>query len=292
MDSPKTIAIGQTKDMKIASLFFDRVLPLVGPKSNPHIPDEILFDGWQNYIAKPFELQDHLHHAEIKLAKLKKSQAKGWSVFDDPKVRSYSSDLMYFYLNENIIGIKDRLAKQNLSSMPIFTDDAYYSFFNSAYPEKSIEVVLSSAPLIDPKKLEWEQIVDIRHDKRFREKARNFRLFLFENYADKSQQYIVESLEKKLDEYESACKKHGVNLVLSTLKTTLDSQSLLATLGVTATAILLGQPIVASGALATGVTIEIGKLVIGIVENRMSMREFKGQSDISYLFDIRQKMDK
>lgn len=286
-----TIAIAHPKDMKTASLFFDQVLPLVGPKSNPEIPEGILFSDWQKYIATPSDLQVHLHRAEQKLAALsKRRKAKDWLNFDDPKFKQYANDIMYFYLNENIIGVKDRLAKDKLASIPIFTDDSYYFFYNSAYEEKSVEIILSSAPLIDSTSLEWKQIIDIRRDKLFRQKAGNFRLFLFENYEDKDKQYIIESLHRKLEEYETVCKKHGVELVLSTLKTTLDSQNLLVALGLAATAVLLGQPLVASGVLATGVSIEIGKLAIEIVEKRMSMRAFKDQSDISYLFDIRKKL--
>jgi hypothetical protein len=198
------------------------------------------------------------------------------------------SDLMSFYLNENILGIRRRLSKDGVQSFPIFIDSEYYDAFTSMQTDAAIEIAMKGVPLVNLENIEWAQIEEVRQDKDFRKKSRNFRLLLADDYSGKDKWYVQDSLAKKLDDYEIACKKHGIDLTISTVRTLLDSKSLLATLGLTATAILLGQPIVAGGTLVAGTSIEVGKIILDIVEKKTAMQFLKDESDISYLFDLKQ----
>lgn len=195
------------------------------------------------------------------------------------------------YLNENILGVKERLSSKGLISVPIFVDTEKYNNYGIELPiqPNAIEIEFQKIPIINSDNLEWDHIVEVRKDKEFKVKSRKFRLFLYDNYQGKNQAYIQDSLLKKIDEYEEACKKHGLELTLSTLKTTLESKSLLATISTATAAVLFGQPLVAGGALLAGASLEIGKIAVNIAEKRLELRTMKSSSDVSYLFELKEK---
>lgn len=275
MDKNETSAITFGNEAKMASLFFDSIVPMTAPSARQSpIPKEIILNRWYEFMPSIGELQKYLDRAETGMPK------------------KYNNTYLHkSYLNENILGVKERLSRKGIISVPIFVDAEKYNNYGFEVPAQpnAIEIEFQKIPMINAENLEWGHILEVREDKKFAIKARKFRLFLYENYQGKSQAYIQDSLYKKIDDYEEACKKHGLELTLSTLKTTLESKSLLATFSTATAAILLGQPFIAGGAIVAGASIELGKMAINIAEKRLELRTLKNSSDVSYLFDLKEK---
>ena len=305
----ETIAIS-TQDHKLASLFFDRIIPLhsAGP-----VPESIQFDD-KKYIDPSLKMEPFLESAIVfayldSLPESIRSELEKYldpsiraepfvisrvesilEGFDLPKDEAFSEYVTNTFLNVLATYHQKKLLAVGIHSVPIYYSRAAYQ--SSLVPGKSeaLEVVLSNVPLINTEQLEWRQILELRRDEEFKRKMRRFRLFINDNYQGKDKNYIRDSLLVKIESYEEECKKHGLTLVTSSLTQLLDSKSLLGSLGIAATALLTGNPTVAGASLITGSVIEVGKIVLHITEKQL---EFKaGQSEISYLIELRKLTSK
>ena len=89
------------------------------------------------------------------------------------------------------------------------------------YPaeETDISFKIQSLSLIDTSKASWGQIIEIRN-------LKNLRLFFFSNYQDKPGDFVKDDLLKRIDEYDSARKKHGFDLKATSMLTLLKSKNL------------------------------------------------------------------
>jgi hypothetical protein len=184
------------------------------------------------------------------------------------------------------------LSKNNVRSVPIFNSvDAY----NQYLPEgnsKAIEITLYNANIIDTSHLEWDHVLDIRSDKKFTQQLRNFRLFLIDNYQGKDKGYILDSLYKKIEEYEASCKRHGIQLVLSSISQTLDSKSFLGAIGIATAGILTGNPVIASLGVISGAAIEVGRVIVSVLEKKLEYDKNKSDVELSYLIQLEKKTKK
>jgi len=156
----------------------------------------------------------------------------------------------------------------------------------------AIELQLLNTQIIDATKLEWRQIYDIRKDSIMQIKLRNFRLFLYDKMKDKSQAYVFDSISKKIDEYESACRKHGLELVEATVSSLLDSKSALAAVAIATAGLLLGEPAIVEGSVLAGTVIEIGKTTIKLAPKISAFQAMKREHEIAYLMELKKKIDK
>jgi hypothetical protein len=153
-----------------------------------------------------------------------------------------------------------------------------------------ISLAICNASLIDTSRASWEQILEVRHDKLARQKLRNLRMFLRNNYTNKSRSYIEDDLSKRLDDYENVAKDHGFDTAISVL-TMITSSKNLATFGAgSLAAALIGQPVVASASLATGITAEVARVVIEIVNGRHAFQKFTRDHPMAYVLDVRSRL--
>lgn len=146
---------------------------------------------------------------------------------------------------------------------------------------------LLNTPLIDTSKAKWDQIIELRKDVESRNKLRNLRLFLYENYRGKDSDFIEDDLGRRIDEYERARKKHGFEMVISSIRALIDSKNLQAALGGGLAAALLGGPI--SG-ITTAALIELGSISIEIAKKRSDFKDLTEGHDLAFIIQAREKI--
>jgi len=274
MDKNLTIAIS-CDEHKLASLFFDRVIP-VG-LSSYSVPKSICFDKLWDWVGDPKlreDIQRHGLESEIKLG------------FESELEETNDTALDNFYMGF----IRFVTDKYSFNAVPLFKKSTLYHDTYANGNKDVLDLSIIDAPIIDPSKLEWDQILEVRKDKNFKHKLRRFRFMLCDNYQDKDPQYIREHLIMKVLDYEEACKKHGLELIVSSLSQLLDSKSLLGTLGLTATSILMGEPAFASTTAITGAILEFGKISLHVAKKKLEFASAKERSAIAILIELRTKM--
>lgn len=151
---------------------------------------------------------------------------------------------------------------------------------------EDISIILSGIDLIDTEKASWEQIIDYRQDEHAKKKLRNLRLFLQTNYIGKSRQYIEDDFGKRIDDYNSVVKEYGFNKKKSVISFLANSKNI-RTFGTASIAsVLLGQPIVATGAALTGICLDILNGTLEFVTQKHAFNKFKEEHELSYIMDF------
>jgi len=158
-----------------------------------------------------------------------------------------------------------------------------------ANTEHSDDLLLSlvGLQLINTENISWEQIFELRKDLDALSKLRRLRLFLYKNYSNQSPAYIEDDINERIDSYLNTCKKYDFNTKASTFDILLNSKSTIA-LGLGAMmAIVAGSPIVATSAILSGASIEIGKLSLNLAKKKHAFINFENDHDLAYIFKVR-----
>lgn len=276
MKNDPVIAIAPEPTQKMAALLFDYIIPMGSAGS---VPEEIAFK-YKTKIGLP----------STRLTKIDPIIKESIEKHKDRLQTMSEKDFFAFIVKDvdNIL-IKrhhDLLFSNGIRSVPVFHSIQPYETYLGPGCKQAVELKLCNAEIIDTAELEWKHVADIRKDIDFKRKLRNFRMFLIEHYENKDEKFIVDDLSRKLDEYKDACKRHGLKLVLATLSKTLDSKSLLGSLGVVAAGVLAGNPFAIKAALAGGIVVEIGKMAIHIAQKRLEFEQNVSNAELSYLIEI------
>lgn len=255
-------------DLKIASLVFDSIVPL---HTAGEVPPEILCP--QIDIAQNYNLEELM----------KKVIAKSVALGRD----SVAREAVHVLHNLMAMACHANLRQVGVESVPLFHSTPSFDRFGEPGSNEAVEVKFVRAPIIDTDAISWEHILDVRSDPDFRKKVRRFRLLLEDEYAGKDQSYIRDSILQKIDDYEAACRRNGLSLIVSSLAKTLDSKSLLGTLGITAVGILTGNPNVAGLGVLSGIVIELGNISLHVAEKRLEFESRRQNSEIALLLDAK-----
>jgi hypothetical protein len=273
------ISISLETDHKQCALFFDKILPL---HSKETIPASICFDEYQK-----INIDDKLKYLISEAGRL--PFYSGWVKKDKillPAIFPFIEDLR----NEFASHVTKELLRNGIPCVPIFSS---FSNATKLYPDGSsniIEISVIGAKLVDTQKVEWNQIIEFRNDPWAKEKIKRFRLFLYDNYQGKSKDYIEDSLHQKINEYEEACKKHGFELITTTIGSILDSKSAIAFTSIIVASILLGDPALRDVALLSGSAIELGKISLRFAEKKKEIDFFKHNHELAYIFEAKNKL--
>lgn len=306
MNASPIVAIS-TQDHKLASLLFDYIVPVHTRESVPH---DINFE-YASSIKIPESTTDEVHDLFRNFTKqyeAMQNDGKLNELINQIKDDELTSELISEGVNEQHAtlatfvthGVRNTFAKnayrilhaRNIRSVPIFHSiPSYQNFFPGGLSD-AVEINLLNAKVIDTTNLEWRHVAEIRRDKNFSKQLRNFRLFLNENYQGKDMGYISDHLQQKLEKYEESCKKHGVQLTLSAISQTLDSKSLLGSIAIATACILTGNPTIASLGIISGTSVEIGKMVVNIMQKKLEYDEKIENAELSYLFKLERKIKK
>jgi hypothetical protein len=151
--------------------------------------------------------------------------------------------------NKAIAFIVQLYAARGISLTPIYLTALEH---DEVTPQESpgLEVVLDHIPTAIETKLTWEQVFDFRRDKDAVERLNRLRRWFTLDLAKKSESEIKATLEEKIDDYQYALKKHGIQTVFAGATSVLSFSA-----GPTAAALLTSSPL---AALASGVVVVSG----------------------------------
>ena len=184
--------------------------------------------------------------------------------------------------NEGIKRLTD-LVKQDygIDIVPIYIDSCSFEFdfegqtgFYSQTNTNPIVIAMEFVPTIIEDKLEWDQILDIRKDKRSIMKLHNFRTWVNANLLNSSQEEIEAKYLIALDEYKEALKKHGIMTTVGAFSIVFDA---LAT-------IVEHLESEINGSVAAGITVATG---LSVFTFKQFYNYFENKAKpIAYVYDL------
>ncbi|OVE69036.1 hypothetical protein CCS79_08910 [Clostridium diolis] len=145
--------------------------------------------------------------------------------------------------------------------------------------------------LINTQNATWDQILEVREDKDSLKKLRNFRLFYYEKLYGKDKNYIIEVINKAIEDYEGAAKKHGFNFLKTSLKTVFSKEVFISF----ATGILINKvnindmPFKELMPLITTSLSYLGICGINCYEETSNYNQFLKESPVSYIINLNKK---
>lgn len=154
-----------------------------------------------------------------------------------------------------------------------------------------ITLMLPHMNLIDTSKTSWGKILEFRKDKDASTKLRNLRLFFETNYSGKDRQYIENALLKQLDDYDQVIKEWRFETITSTIGVVLDSKNIQTSFYMALAGICLNEPILASGALIAGTSIEILKCGLHLANCIHSFKNKKRNNDLAYIIEGKKRLE-
>jgi hypothetical protein len=304
----KVVVLGGEDKVKIASLFFDHVIPVsFGAYPNEVYPVEF----------KPGQNRSTYNAALAGLIQVIKKMSSNALTYGLPPTNEMEEqtddflkeyfphlervsidptradpDLVHAYVR-NIGGARDSITRclksLGVERIPLLVPDGSLLSTNPSVDD--ITITLSKMPLIDTSLATWEQILSFRQDQGSMAKLRRLRLFLYDNYLGKSSEYIQESILRDLENYETICRKHGFEFTTGVLSTVLNSKTFLTTGAITLAALLFGQASTACIAAGIGGALEIGKIALSIARKLHSLAEFRSQHPLAYIVNAKKVVE-
>jgi hypothetical protein len=161
--------------------------------------------------------------------------------------------------------------------------------FSTHATDDDLTLTLTNIRLINTVRASWEQIFEFRRDTDARKKLRNMKLFLQENYQDKSKQFIEDDFNKRLDDYNNVCKDHGFETCMSVLSAILNAKTLQTVVAGGVAAALLGGPITG---LSTAVCLELGNIVLEVAKRKHAFNKLMRDHQLAYIIDAKERIEK
>lgn len=163
------------------------------------------------------------------------------------------------------------LAKERqLSVTPLFDST---SGVNTAYQpgdRAALIATLSNISVVDEEKLTWEQVHEFRADSRSKSDLRRLMHWLDATMVGRSRQFIEDEIAVRLDRYNRAVSKHGLQIVVGSLKSVLDSRFLAAG-GISAVAVNSIAGI--SAAAATTFALAVGRASVTVSQALLDLKD-------------------
>lgn len=115
--------------------------------------------------------------------------------------------------NKAIAFIVQIYAAKGIRLTPIYLSLAEYDEV-AVHQNTGVEICLDCIPTVVESQLTWEQVLEVRKDRESIEKLARLRRWFTIDLARKGSDEIRATVEKKLDDYQYALKKHGVQTSL------------------------------------------------------------------------------
>lgn len=161
----------------------------------------------------------------------------------------------------------------------------------SQRPSDFLVTSLSGISIIDTTALKWDQILSVRSDPSAALKLRRLRSFFEEKYRGRSLRQIEDDLLTRIEDYNLVVKEHRLQTVSVVLDQFMSSKAvLIAGAGALAAALVGAQP-TAAVLSASGVSVELGRIVLNLNVRRQQMRRELRELRIGYLIDVQQMVE-
>jgi hypothetical protein len=253
----QTVAVTFLKK-KTCALFFDRVWhpPAVGPAP----PSEISVYGateaevWSVLVALGLQQLDW-----SRVRKVIKNDAAIAALYKvDTETAKNLSDIL--------------LVSHGVRAVPVYESNDAWSRDYSAGDNEVLIAAIENLGIVDEERLDWQQIMDFREDPEAKAKLRRMRNWLDTDLVGRPASYIADALGARLDDYEWALRKHGIETVTGSLQDLLDVRFLPAAFAAAAGLAVTGGPLI-SAIGAAGLT--VGKVTLSITTRLVDLKERK-----------------
>lgn len=140
-----------------------------------------------------------------------------------------------------------------IAALPVFSNSAELDKYCPSGPTAVYQAVIDNVPLIDDSHLSWDQVLEIRQDQEANQKLRDFRVWTRSLDDAITIEEAEDLIAQRLEDYELAIKKHGLETRLGAYKTVLDVREQLTVFAAGTAATLSGGAV--WGILAAGAVI-------------------------------------
>jgi hypothetical protein len=171
--------------------------------------------------------------------------------------------------------------KEGIHLTPIYLTPTKYDEIKIVEEQEGVEICLDFIPDVVEEKLTWEQVLEFRKDKKTKMKLDRLRRWFKTDLLKKNEEEIKNILGQKLDDYQWALKKHGIQTVIggsTSIMSFISGPTLLKLLTESPLAMVSGGVAIGAGAIAW-----IGKKVIEHTEIK--------RDPIAYIYEVR-KLEK
>lgn len=145
---------------------------------------------------------------------------------------------------------------------------------NSFENKNVFAVCIQDFPSIKEDELSWEQVLDVRKDKKRREQLKRFTNWANRNFTNYTPEQIRETLESELESYKDALKEHGIKTAVGSFTTLVSGASSIASIISEPSALLL--PLLSITAVSINFTTNT---YLSSLKNK--------KAPIAYLYDMR-----
>lgn len=211
---------------KTTAIFFDKLL----------VTDDLLDDNLSGlgYANIPYEVLFHpdiTHDDRLMVVHELAHYFRDMDLQESPNNTNHffnEHNLRYKYSkhrNHGIYEIIEFYKHFGINIIPIyFSQTDYEQHFLSTNNDReflspTISICINKIPEIIEDKLSWEQVLNIRKDKKSLTKIRRFKNWTTLELTNKNETEIAAILEKNLDDYTFALKKHGVETTIGAIST-------------------------------------------------------------------------
>lgn len=180
-------------------------------------------------------------------------------------------------------------AVHGIPVVPMYTSVAAR---NREYVKGDYSVVvatLSEVAVPVEQRLTWEQVLEIRNDKEMSSRLRRLKHWLDGEFAGKSLAYVQDEIANRIEEYDAALKKHGIETILGSLSAVVDSQTVIAGSAIAAT-VTYGSDW--AWGLTTGGAVLATKAAIHLARALLNLKDIRRTThpEISFLAEVRKRV--
>ncbi|MDR0313264.1 MAG: hypothetical protein LBI14_06680 [Treponema sp.] len=251
MESRKktSIATGLVKP-KTTALFFDKLWVPALPDRFDYIPEELLF------MNLPHELlvKNLPPKFQYKLSQEYWCGAIGSRTLDcyfeeilkrlnDAKIEFPDKIIFDSRRNGTLLNIVDICKREiNMDITPIFNEKTEFKSSAAHWVNKLswdlerregipnrkinvLEVCIRNIPSIIEEQLHWQQVLEVRQDKKSFDSIKRLKRWFNAEFAGKSEGEIIEGLERSIEDYSFSIKKHGVTTMIGSISSFLTSSA-------------------------------------------------------------------
>ncbi len=296
--SENETAVIATDYEKSAALLFDRVwTPYI-----KDVPKEISFFGNSNIEIDLWSC--------IRISDIAKGMVKD-TVLKERIINNARTMLEMILAGEVVESNEEIIHKSYLSKYPFITFCHQISFLlNSRYntniktlfpsledqkneytagDHRVIFACLKDVAVPKEDELHWEQVIELRKDKKSKEKYSKLIHWFDKEMVGKTQEFIKDEIHQKIESYEWTLRKHGIKTIRGVVGKLLDVNTLIksaVSYGVVSAANIGIDPILG----ATGYL--MGKTALDITDMYINYKDIQigPNSEIAYLYEIKNKL--
>jgi hypothetical protein len=294
------LSIASRKNAKLAALYWDYVVPIYCDE----IPRQLIppaFGDW-----RPTTATDLLR---------KMQKAFGGKRLTVPVPDEFGTNRRIYLVDENGQPDMDALEYVNQSSFvnrpegqralrsqmfnaklersPVLLSGFLHNPQKIANTGTEVTAVLAGLPIVDVTNVSWEQIMEFRKDSESRRKLRILRLHLANEFISKTHEQIAAGLELGIDECQRTAKKHGFDLLISSLQASCEAKDTIGAVGLWALvgATLGGSATAAAAGASVGLMTEVSKLTLTVAKGAKDLREFRKHHPFTYILEAKSKLE-